>query len=62
MNYLESELLKISKIQESTYVDIPPLGTDHYFFPEGEGYRDWEKNVCMRKNAEINCLPQRCIW
>ena len=21
-----------------------------------------EKIVCMRKNAEINCLPQRYIW
>ena len=21
-----------------------------------------KKIVCMRKNAEINCLPQRCIW
>ena len=29
-------------------------------FPRG--YRDWEKIVCMRKNAEINCLPQKCIW
>ena len=26
-----------------------------------EGYRDWEKIVCMRKIAEINYLPQRCI-
>ena len=26
------------------------------FFPGG--YRDWEKKVCTRKNAEINCLPQ----
>ena len=25
------------------------------------GYPDWEKIVCMRKIAEINCLPQRCI-
>ena len=21
-----------------------------------------KKIVCMRKNAEINCLPQSCIW
>ena len=21
-----------------------------------------KKIVCMRKHAEINCLPQRCIW
>ena len=21
-----------------------------------------KKIVCIRKNAEINCLPQRCIW
>ena len=21
-----------------------------------------KKIVCMRKNAEINCLPQRSIW
>ena len=21
-----------------------------------------KKFVCMRKNAKINCLPQRCIW
>ena len=21
-----------------------------------------KKIVCMRKNAKINCLPQRCIW
>ena len=21
-----------------------------------------KKIVCMRKNAEINCVPQRCIW
>ena len=25
------------------------------------GYRDREKIVCMRKIAEINCLPQKCI-
>ena len=31
----------------------------HYFPRE---HRDWEKIVCMRKTAEINCLPQRCIW
>ena len=31
-------------------------------FPRGEGYRDWEKIVCMRKIAKINCLHQRCIW
>ena len=44
-----------------TYYLKSTLGTDHYF-PQG-GYRDWEKRiVCMRKNAEINCLPQRCIW
>ena len=28
-------------------------------FPQG--YRGWGKIVCMRKIAEINCLPQRCI-
>ena len=37
---------------------------DGPLFPRGGGggYHDWEKIVCMRKNAEINCLPQRCIW
>ena len=29
-------------------------------FSLGE-YGDHEKIVCMRKVAEINCLPQRCI-
>ena len=27
----------------------------------GGGERDWEKIVCMRKIAEINCLLHRCI-
>ena len=31
-------------------------------FPRGRGYRDWQKIVCMRKNAEINCLSQSCVW
>ena len=26
------------------------------------GYPDWEKIVRMRKIAEMNYLPQRCIW
>ena len=34
------------------------LRTDHCF---PRGYPDWEKIVCVRKIAEINCLPQRCI-
>ena len=37
------------------------LGANHYFSLGGGGYGDWEKIVCMRKIAEINCLPQRCI-
>ena len=36
------------------------LGTDHYFPPGGNP--DWKKNCLHEKNAEINCLPQRCIW
>ena len=35
------------------------------FFPLGGGGGGiviGKKIVCMRKNAEINCLPQRCIW
>ena len=31
------------------------------FFPQG-GIVIGKKIVCMRKNAEINCLPKRCIW
>ena len=38
------------------------LGTDHYFFPGGLRYRDWEKNCLHEKNSEINCLPKGCIW
>ena len=30
-------------------------------FP-GDGVWRLGKIVCMRKNAEINCLPQRYIW
>ena len=33
---------------------------DHYFFPGG--IVNEKKIVCMRKNAEINCLLQRSIW
>ena len=35
------------------------LGANHYFSPGGIAIG--EKIVCMRKIAEINCLPQRCI-
>ena len=38
------------------------LGTDHYFFPGGGSIVIGKKIVCMRKNGEINCLPQRCSW
>ena len=42
------------------------LGTDHYFPWErgggGRGIVIGKKIVCMRKHAEINCLPQRCVW
>ena len=31
------------------------------FFPR-RGIVIGKKIVCMRKNAEINCQPQRCIW
>ena len=33
------------------------LGTDHYFPPGGSIVIE-KKNVCRRKNAEINCLPR----
>ena len=37
------------------------LGTDHYFRPGG-GAIVIAKNCLHEKIAEINCLPQRCIW
>ena len=39
------------------------IRTEQKFSGGGGGYRDWEKN-CLheKKNAEINCLPQRYIW
>ena len=45
---------------EIRYVDVTEGRT--IIFPwRGGGIVIGEKIVCMRKNAEIICLPQRCI-
>ena len=60
MNLSASHILMVLNLCQGTESSDGTL-----FFPWGGGGGGiviGKKIVCMRKNAEINCLPHRCIW